>query len=90
MVHQLQPVFVAATSLRTITGFPVLGSVSLAFQNQHRAQRLRELGAFLGVTSTILIGFLLVVIFEDVGVQLGEEIRRRLEQDTRGYPAYPT
>ena len=54
----------------------MLGSVSMTFKHRHRWQRRRELGGLVGAMTLMLVCLGLVLLFEDVGVQVGEDIRR--------------
>ncbi len=76
LLQQLNPVFIDAKSLRRVTGLPILGSVNMAFKVRHRAQRRKELTGLVGATALMLLGLALVLLFEDLGVQAGENIRR--------------
>jgi hypothetical protein len=75
LLQQLKPVFVDATSLRRATGLPVLGSVSMVWESEHRGKRRRELLAFIGATAMILVAALLLLVFLDAGVEAGIKIR---------------
>ena len=75
LLQQLKPVFVDASSLRRATGLPVLGSVSMVRESEHKGQRRRELLAFLGATAMILVVALLLLVFLDSGVEAGIKIR---------------
>ena len=76
LLQQIKPVFVDANTLRRITGFPVLGSVSMTFKSRHRAQRKKELGGLIGVAVLMLVFLTLVLVFEDLGVQAGASVRK--------------
>ena len=76
LIQQIRPVFVDSTSLRKITGLPVLGSVSMVWESRHRSQRRRELTAFAGATALIMVTVVLLLIFQDTGVQAGNSLRR--------------
>jgi polysaccharide chain length determinant protein (PEP-CTERM system associated) len=76
LLQQIKPVFIDANTLRKATGLPVLGSVSMTFKDRHRAQRKRELSALVGAMALMLVLLVLVLLFEDLGVEAGASIRK--------------
>lgn len=76
LLQMLRPVFMDPSSLREITGLPVLGTVSMARQAQHRSERRRELLVLAGVTGLMLVLAVLAVLFMDLGVKVGAGLRQ--------------
>ncbi len=76
LLHQLKPVFLDANGLRRATGLPVLGSVSMAWESEHRQKRHRELLVFASATGLILVAVVLLLLFRDAGVEVGSEVRK--------------
>jgi polysaccharide chain length determinant protein (PEP-CTERM system associated) len=76
LLQLLKPVFIDANSLRKVTGLPVLGSVGMTFKSRHRGRRNRELGWLIGSIALMLVLFVLVLLFEDLGVEAGARIRQ--------------
>ncbi|MDJ0757894.1 MAG: hypothetical protein QNJ19_00775 [Woeseiaceae bacterium] len=76
LLQQLKPVFIDGNSLRRITGLPVLGSVSMAWESQHRSKRRRELLVFASATGMIFVAVVLLLVFREVGVEVGSEVRK--------------
>ena len=76
LLQQLKPVFIDAQTLRRVTGLPVLGNVSMTFKSRHRTQRRKELSGLIGVTVLMFVFLVLVLLFEDLGVEVGASIRR--------------
>ncbi len=75
-LHQMRPVFINQRSLRQVTGLPVLGAVSMTWLSRHRAQRRLEAGSFVLATLLIISSLILVLLFQDFGVEAGAMIRR--------------
>ena len=80
LMQQIKPVFMNATNLQRVTGLPVLGSVSLVWESRHQRQRKRELAAFVGAAASILLAVILLLIFQDFGIELGDSLRRLVTQ----------
>jgi len=68
--YMLQPTFIDLTQLGTITGLPVLGSVSLYMSSQHIARRRLQLATFLSATLLLIVVFGVVLMFRQSGVAL--------------------
>jgi polysaccharide chain length determinant protein (PEP-CTERM system associated) len=76
LLQLLKPVFIDLGGLRDVTGLPVLGAVSMAWKDEHRAQRKHELIVLASAAGLILVCAGLAVAFMDAGIALGNEIRR--------------
>jgi polysaccharide chain length determinant protein (PEP-CTERM system associated) len=76
LLQLLRPVVIDANTLRRVTGLPVLGSVNMAFEARHRALRKRELSRLVGAMSLMLVFLVMVLVFEDLGVDVGASIRK--------------
>ena len=59
-----------------MTGVPVLGAVSMTWLSRHRAQRRVEAGSFVLAAVMIGIALILVLVFQQLGVEAGAAIRR--------------
>lgn len=76
LLQQLKPVFLDANSLRRFTQLPVLGSVSMAWESEHRRKRRRELLVFASATGMIFVAAVLLLLFKEAGVEVGSEVRK--------------
>jgi hypothetical protein len=76
LLHSLKPVFLDANGLRRFTQLPVLGSVSMAWETEHRSKRRRELFVFVAATAMIFVVAVLLLVFKEAGVEVGSEIRK--------------
>lgn len=76
LVHQVKPVFVEPRALMEATGLPVLGTVSLTWLERHRAQRRFEAGSLAVVCIALVIALVLVLTFQEAGVEAGAKLRR--------------
>lgn len=66
---QVRPVFSSRRDLTEATGFPVIGSVSLALSPAQRADRRRSILVFFVCCISLLIGFAAAVALVPLGVQ---------------------
>ncbi|MEO0575372.1 MAG: XrtA system polysaccharide chain length determinant [Pseudomonadota bacterium] len=64
VLHQLNPVFHDARSLREITGRPVLGAVSMTWLERKRVERRVRLASLAAATGALFIAFILIVMFD--------------------------
>jgi polysaccharide chain length determinant protein (PEP-CTERM system associated) len=70
LLHLLKPVFNSARSVSEITGFPVLGVVSMAWQDRYRSRLYRSYVAY-SVSAALLIGlFVIALQFGQHGVRM--------------------
>lgn len=76
LLHQMRPVFTSQRELRRVTGLPVLGAVSMTWLSRHRTQRRLEAGSFVLAAVMIVVALILVLVFEQLGVEAGVAIRR--------------
>ncbi len=76
LLHQMRPVFINQRNLRQVTGLPVLGAVSMTWLSRHRAQRRVEAGSFVLAAFMIVIALILVLMFQDLGIEAGAAIRK--------------
>ena len=68
VLHQLNPVFHDARTLREISGRPVLGVVSMTWLDRHRMARRISFSSFAMVGVGLFVVFVLTVLFKDEGV----------------------
>lgn len=76
VMHQLRPVFVDTRSLMQATGLPVLGAVSMTWMKRHQTRRRIEASSLAVVALTLVIALVLVLVFQEAGVEAGAKIRR--------------
>ena len=64
-MHQINPVFHDVQSLRSITGRPVLGAISLTWQDRYQSNRKRHMTSF-SMAGAALIGlFVVSIVFQE-------------------------
>jgi len=68
--YRLRPAFTDLTQLGSVTGLPVLGSVSLYLSAEHKKRRRLQLSSFISATFLLLIAFGAVVFLRDLGTAL--------------------
>jgi polysaccharide chain length determinant protein (PEP-CTERM system associated) len=68
-LNTLRPIVQSAPALAKISGFPVLGSVGVAFPTQYRAATLRDLRRFSAGTACLLLAFALALVLNWSGVR---------------------
>jgi 4-amino-4-deoxy-L-arabinose transferase-like glycosyltransferase len=76
LFHLMKPVFVDPRGLRQVTGLPVLGAVSMAWLARQRSRRLLEASSLAVVGVMLVLALVLVLVFQDAGVEAGAKIRR--------------
>lgn len=76
LLHMLRPVFVDPRSLMKVTGLPVLGTVSMAWLSRNRTRRLVEAGSIGAVIVSLVFALVLVLVFQDAGVEAAAKVRR--------------
>ncbi len=76
LMHQMKPVFMDAATLRAETGLPTLGSVSMTWRSRHAVQRRKEMLALAGSAAALCFLAIVVILFMDLGVEAGTELRR--------------
>ena len=74
LLSQINPRVIDVPDLRTFSGLPVLGVVSLTANLQYRQQRRFEMMAFFGVLSTLLIVYMTQVLLHLFGFDLHSKI----------------
>jgi polysaccharide chain length determinant protein (PEP-CTERM system associated) len=70
LLHQLRPVFTSSRRLAEVTKLPVLGVVSETWLDKHKERRRGELIRYSTAAAALLIVFVLVLKFSDLGVNL--------------------
>ena len=63
----LQPTFIELRQLESVTGFPVIGSISLYLSPEHIKKRRLQLTSFLSVAFLLVVAFTVVLMFNNVG-----------------------
>lgn len=66
---QIRPVFSSRRDLTQATGFPVIGSISLALSPTQRAGRRRSMLVFFVCCASLLVGFAVAIALLPIGVQ---------------------
>lgn len=73
LLHLLQPVFVSARQLGSVTGLTVLGAVGMAWEAQHRTERRRARFLYAGAFSGLLLLAIGVLLLQtDISKLVGE------------------
>lgn len=62
LIHLLKPVIFDARKLQEIIGYPVLGAVSMTWEDRNIARRRAELGSFLAVSASLFVTFGVVIL----------------------------
>jgi capsular polysaccharide biosynthesis protein len=70
VLNQIRPVFQNVRSLANITGLPVLGFVSRTWVERHRAQMRRSLFAFSGGIAALLVLFVAIATWREIGARI--------------------
>ena len=68
--YMLQPTFINLMQLGSVTGLPVLGSVSLYLSAEHRKRRRWQLASFVSATLLLVLVFGAVFLLRDQGTTL--------------------
>jgi polysaccharide chain length determinant protein (PEP-CTERM system associated) len=74
LLHQVRPVFHHSRALADITGLPVLGVVSQAFMERHRAQLHREYVKFSTVAGLLLVVTVGMLLVHNYGAHLVQRL----------------
>jgi polysaccharide chain length determinant protein (PEP-CTERM system associated) len=70
LLHMLRPVVGSSRSLAELTGLPVLCTVSDAFPERGRAAARRDAWTYAATASTLLVGFVIVMLLNRAGAKL--------------------
>jgi hypothetical protein len=70
LMHMLRPVVGSSKSLAELTGLPVLCTVSDAFPDRGRAEARRDAWRYAAMASTLLVGFVIVMLLNRAGAKL--------------------
>lgn len=73
LLHQLNPVFSTARQISTITGLPVLATISMTWLEKQRARARKGLIAFGGTAALLLLTAALVLVAQNRAVLLVHE-----------------
>lgn len=66
-MSRLNPVFDSLTTLREVTGLPVLGTISVTWRDQRLARRRADVLRLATGGAALLVAFLIVVVARDAG-----------------------
>ncbi len=69
-LSQVRPVFMSRRKLTEVTGYPVLGAVSMAWSVRQRMQRRTGVMVFALAMGGLLVGYLAAVAFVPIGAEL--------------------
>jgi protein tyrosine kinase modulator len=72
VMHQLRPVFISSRVLNEVTGLPVFGVVSETWLDKHRLRRRSELMRYAAAACALLVVFVFVLRFSDVGFHVAQ------------------
>lgn len=78
LLHQLNPVFHDVSTLRKVSGRPILGVVSMTWLERGRARRRFDFMCFAGVATGLVFVFLCTVLFQDMGVIIMHGLLRQI------------
>jgi polysaccharide chain length determinant protein (PEP-CTERM system associated) len=73
----MHPVFQTVRSLRAVTGRPVLGMVSMTWQERYKAKRRLGMTNFFLVSGSLFAVFVGIVIFQEPGVEALQSVLQR-------------
>ena len=65
IIHQLNPVFHDAKTLRDVTGRPVLGAVSMTWLERHRVGRRIDFSSFALASVSLIAAFVFTILLKD-------------------------
>ncbi len=68
IMHASNPVFSDLSTLRKLSGRPVLGAVSMTWLEEHRARQYMGLASFSVVGAALIVTFVCTIAFQDAGV----------------------
>ena len=68
--HQLNPVFHNVSTLRRISGRPILGAVSMTWLERGQKRRSVDFSSFAAVGVGLIALFVCILAFQDIGVEL--------------------
>lgn len=77
-LHQLHPVFYDMKTLRNVTGRPVLGMVSMTWLDRQESARRIDMSSFVTAAVSLVIVFVMTVVFNEVGVELMRSLIRQV------------
>ena len=65
IIHQLNPVFHDAKTLRNVTGRPVLGVVSMTWLERHKVRRRVDFSSFAIASVSLVVTFVFTILLRD-------------------------
>jgi len=65
IIHQLNPVFHDAKTLREVTGRPVLGVVSMTWLERHKIRRRVDFSSFAMASTSLIAVFVFTILLKD-------------------------
>jgi polysaccharide chain length determinant protein (PEP-CTERM system associated) len=75
LMYLLKPVFFSARQLAAVTGVPVLGSVSMAWLEKHRAKQHRSVILYVGTAAALVSVAITVLVLQDTIAQFVRGLR---------------
>jgi hypothetical protein len=63
LLSQIRPTFLSQTSLREVTGLPILGSIGMNWTDQQKVRRRRRLYAFAAAVASLFTAYGGVLVF---------------------------
>lgn len=78
LIHLFNPVFLDVSTLRRVTMRPVLGAVSKTWLDRGKVVRRMDLSSFAIAGMCLIAVFLGTILFQDLGVEMIQQIRFQL------------
>lgn len=74
ILHQLNPVFYDRRALNDVTGYPVIGAISMTWTDIQKRQRSIGLGSVAVATCGLLLIFGATLVYQDVGPEFVQQL----------------
>ena len=78
LIHMFNPVFLDVSTLRRVTMRPVLGAVSKTWLDRGKVVRRMDISSFAIAGMCLVAVFLGTILFQDLGVEMMQQIRFQL------------
>ena len=74
ILHQLKPVFYDMRTLGEVTGYPVIGAISMAWTDMQTRERRVGIGSIVVAASGLFVLFIATLAYQDVGPLLMQQL----------------